>query len=325
MYDEIARKLAAKELIILDGGTGTEIQRSGVSMDSEVWCALANLTDGDAVREVHEEYIRAGAEVITANTYASSVLSFSHLEREHEIENIDRTAVKLAFEALADAATSPVAVAGSISVMPPVAHGTDRVPYQRWDPARVKPLFAKKAEVLADSGCDLIITEMMRDLEVSLWATEAAVATGLPVWVGISVERNREGELVGFGNHLWTLADLTRGLMATGAHAALVMHNELSITDKALEIIKSQWDGPVGAYPEAGYFQMPNWIFKDIPPQEFAEAGQRWRAAGADILGGCCGTTPAHIEALARAFRRPPAAPRARAAGPGSENPSDSS
>jgi homocysteine S-methyltransferase len=314
MYDQISRKLAAKELIILDGGTGTEIQRSGVSMDSEVWCALANLSDGDVVREVHEEYLRAGAEVITANTYASSVLSFSHLEREHEIENIDRTAVKLAREAIADAATSPIAVAGSISVMPPVTQGTDRVPYQRWDPDRVKPLFEKKADVLADAGCDLIIMEMMRDLEVSLWATEAAVATGLPVWVGISIERNREGQLVGFGNHLWTLADLTRGLMATGAQAALVMHNELSTTDEALDIIKSHWDGPVGAYPEAGFFQMPNWVFKDISPQEFAEACQRWRAEGADILGGCCGTTPAHIEALARAFRRPRGTPRAPAA-----------
>ncbi|NIR61243.1 MAG: hypothetical protein GWO02_17945, partial [Gammaproteobacteria bacterium] len=50
-----------------------------------------------------------------------------------------------------------------------------------------------------------------------LWATEAAVATGLPVWVGMSVERNDAGELVGFGNRRWTLAEMTRGLMATGA------------------------------------------------------------------------------------------------------------
>jgi homocysteine S-methyltransferase len=308
MYDEIARKLAEKEVIILDGGTGTEIQRSGVDMDSEVWCALANLTHGDVVREVHEDYIRAGAEVITANTYASSVLSFSHLERESEIETIDRAAVKLAHEAVAEAATSPIAVAGSISVMPPVTQGTDRIPFQRWEADRAKPLFKKKADVLAECGCDLLIMEMMRDLEVSLWATEAAVATGLPVWVGISVERNREGELVGFGNHLWTLADLTQGLMATGAHAALVMHNEMATTDDAIATIKSNWNGPVGAYPEAGYFQMPNWIFKDVSPQEFAEAGQRWRSDGADILGGCCGTTPAHIEALARTLRRAPTA-----------------
>jgi len=292
MYDDIARKLSEGEVVILDGGTGTEIQRKGVPMDSEVWCAMANLTHGDAVREVHAAYLRAGAHVITANTYASSPLSFSHLGREAEIKHIDRTAVRLAREAVEEAASSPVAVAGSCSVMPPVARGTDRVPDQRWERSRIKPLYDKKAGVLADAGCDLIIMEMMRDLEVSLWAIEAAVATGLPVWVGISVEQSESGRLVSFANHKWPLDELTRGLMATGARAALVMHNEISTTDESLEVLRSAWSGPVGAYPEAGYFEMPTWVFKDIAPREFAEAALRWRSAGAAILGGCCGITP---------------------------------
>ena len=303
MYDQIARRLASRETIILDGGTGTDLQRRGVAMNSEVWCAMANLSDGDVVRRVHADYVRAGAEIVTTNTYASSPLSFSSLGREDEIEGIDRAAVKLALEAVEQAASSPVAVAGSMSVMPPVARGTDRVQNPRWDPQRVKPLFKKKAEVLAEAGCDFIIMEMMRDLEVSLWATEAAVATGLPVWVGISVERGDNDELVGFNNPKWTLAELTRGLMDTGAHVALVMHNEISTTDDALKIIQSEWNGPVGAYPEAGYFEMPTWIFKDITPEELATACRRWRAAGATILGGCCGITPAHIEAVAKALR----------------------
>jgi S-methylmethionine-dependent homocysteine/selenocysteine methylase len=298
MYNEIARKLAAGGVVILDGGTGTEIQRQGVVMDSEVWCAMANLTHADAVRSVHTDYINAGAEVITANTYASSPLSFAHLGREDEIESIDRAAVSLARDAVEEAASSPVAVAGSCSVMPPVARGTDRVPDRQWDPARIKPLYERKTEVLADAGCDLIIMEMMRDLEVSLWATEAAVATGLPVWVGISVERNDEGELVSFANHQWGLAELTERLMATGAHAALVMHNEISTTDESLDLIRSVWNGPVGAYPEAGHFEMPTWVFRELSPREFAEAAVRWRGAGASILGGCCGITPEHIRAL---------------------------
>lgn len=303
MYDEIGRKLAAGEVVILDGGTGTEIQRHGVAMDSEVWCAAANLTHGDAVRAVHADYIRAGAEVITANTYASSPLSFSHLGREDELEQIDRAAVRLAREAVEEAASSPVAVAGSCSVMPPVARGVDRVPDLRWEPDRIKPLYEKKVNVLADAGCDLIIMEMMRDLEVSLWATEAAVATGLPVWVGMSVERTEDGRLMSFANQRWTLPDLARGLMETGAHAALVMHNEISTTGESLEEIKAVWRGPVGAYPEAGHFEMPTWVFRDIAPGEFAGAAVRWREAGASILGGCCGITPDHISALATAVR----------------------
>lgn len=303
MYTEIARKLAGRKPVILDGGTGTEIQRHGVDMDSEVWCAMANVTHGDAVRAVHEDYIRAGAEVITANTYASSPLSFSHLGREDEIEHIDRTAVRLAREAVEETASGSVAVAGSCSVMPPVARGTDRVPDRHWDSGRVRPLYQRKVDALADAGCDLIIMEMMRDLDVSLWATEAAVATGLPVWVGMSVERNDTGELVSFANHDWSLIDLARGLMATGAHAALVMHNEIATTDESLELIGSVWSGPLGAYPEAGHFEMPTWVFKDITPGDFATAAMRWRDAGACILGGCCGITPEHIRALADALR----------------------
>lgn len=306
MYSEIAERLEAGEVVVLDGGTGTEIQRHGVAMDSDVWCAAANLTHADAVRAVHGDYVRAGAQIITANTYASSPLSFAHLGREDEIGPIDRAAVRLAREAVQETASSPVAVAGSCSVMPPVACGTDRVPDLQWDPGRIRPLYEEKVAVLAEAGCDLIIMEMMRDLEVSLWATEAAVATGLPVWVGMSVERTESGDIVSFANHKWTLPELAGGLMDTGAQAALVMHTEISTTGEAIELIKSVWDGPVGAYPEAGRFEMPTWVFKDITPGQFAAAALQWRDAGASILGGCCGITPAHIESLARALNQPP-------------------
>lgn len=300
MYETLAHKLESGALIILDGGTGTDIQQRGVPMNDDVWCAVANLTHGDTVRAVHEDYIRAGAEVVTANTYASSPLSFASLGREDEIEAIDREAVRLAREAVQRVAASPVCVAGSVSVMPAITRGTDRFEQVRWQAERVRPLYQRKVQVLADAGCDLLIMEMMRDLDVSLWATEAAVATGLPVWVGISVERDERGVLVGFGKHQWQLQELTRGLMETGAHVALVMHNEISTTDEALAIIRSEWSGPVGAYPEAGYFQMPNWVFRDVSEDDFVAACRRWRDAGARILGGCCGITPAHISALAR-------------------------
>ncbi len=300
-YEEIARKFYTGAPIILDGGTGTDIQRRGALMDGEVWCAMANLTHGDMVRAVHEDYVRAGAEVVTANTYASSPLSFLALGREDEIEAIDRRAVAIAREAVSAAATSPVAVAGSFSVMPALTRGNDRVADRRWEADVVKPLFERKARVLADAGCDLIIMEMMRDLDVSLWATRAAMSTGLPVWVGMSVERGEDGTPVSYGNHRWPLTELAAGLMETGADAALIMHHDIDITDEALALIRSVWPGPMGAYPEAGHFEMPNWVFHDVSEEAFVEACRRWRGVGASILGGCCGVTPAHIAALVRA------------------------
>jgi len=304
MYDRIAHKLQSGELVILDGGVGTDIERRGVPMNDEVWCATVNLTHGDEVRAVHEDYIRAGAEVITANTYASSPLSFAGLGREDEIEAIDREAVRLAYEAVDRAAIRPVAVAGSVSVMPSIDRGTEHGAAPRIDRDRVRSLYEHKARVLADAGCDLLIMEMMRDLDASRLATEAAVATGLPVWVGMSVERVA-GSLLSHDNHQCTLAEMTRGLMIDGARVALVMHNEMSITDEALEIIRDEWDGPIGAYPESGFFEMPHWVFKDLSPDDFVDACRRWREGGAAILGGCCGITPAHIEALSDALGQP--------------------
>lgn len=300
MYESVERKLREGGTVILDGGTGTDLQRRGVPMDDAVWCAMANLSHGDVVRAVHRDYIDAGAEVITANTYASSPLSFASIGREGEIEGIDRTAVRLA---RSEADGRGVAVAGSISVMPAVARGLDRNPDPAIDAERLLPLYRKKAATLADAGCDLLIMEMMRDLDVSLWATEAAVATGLPVWVGLTVERSDDGRLLSYANRRWSLAELVRGLMATGAHAALIMHHEIPITEPALQIMREHFPGPIGAYPEAGHFEMPDWIFEDIEPAEFAEASVRWRAAGARMIGGCCGTTPSHIDAVARRLR----------------------
>ena len=93
MYSQIEKKLKSGEVIVLDGGTGTDIQRRGGAMSGETWCADANLTHPDIVREVHEDYIRAGAELITANTFATSALLFNALGRDADLLNIDQAAV----------------------------------------------------------------------------------------------------------------------------------------------------------------------------------------------------------------------------------------
>ncbi len=84
-YSRIAKKLAKAETIILDGGTGTDIQSRGVPMAGETWCAEANLSHPDVVRSVHEDYIKAGAEIVTANTYPTSPLLFNALGRDQDM------------------------------------------------------------------------------------------------------------------------------------------------------------------------------------------------------------------------------------------------
>jgi homocysteine S-methyltransferase len=300
MYDVIRQKLAKDEPIILDGGTGTDIQRRGVPMSNSTWCAEANLTHPQVVSEVHADYIKAGADIIIANTFATSALLFNALDRDDELLTIDKAAVKIAKDA---AKGHDVAVAGSMSTMRPVVAGSDRTSKQReWPEAEARALFKRKADNLAAAGVDFIMMEMMRDTDYSVWATEAAQATGLPVWIGISVERH-DGKLTGFGREDQDFNTVARVLSALKPDVISIMHTSPNDTDEAIDILRKHWKGPIGAYPESGYFKMPDWTFVDIiPPEEFVKRSGAWKKKGVTAFGGCCGLGPEHITALHKAF-----------------------
>ena len=267
-------------------------------MSGATWCAEVNLTHPEIVQAVHEDYLRAGAEVITANTFATSALLFNALGRDDDLLRIDAAAVAIAKRAAQDPG---VAVAGSMSTMRPVVAGSDRTQLEReWPEAEARALFRRKAEGLKAAGVDLIMMEMMRDTDYSVWATEAALATGLPVWVGISVERRADGVLAGFGRHDCELERSAARLAALQPQVMSVMHSSPNDTGEALDIVRRHWHGPLGVYPESGYFQMPDWQFVDIiPPGELVAKALHWKQQGATLFGGCCGIGPEHIEALA--------------------------
>ena len=303
MYKFIQQKLDRGQAIILDGGTGTDIQRRGAPMSGDTWCAEVNLTHQEIVRAVHEDYIARGADIITANTFASSALSFNHYGRDDDLLKIDNAAVAIARQAAKD---TPVAVAGSVSTMRPVAPGTDRTLKEReWPEAQARELFRRKVENLANAGVDLLMMEMMRDVDYSVYATEAAIATGLPVWVGISVERGEGGKLVGFGREDQLLDDVAKRLAATQPAVMNIMHTSSNDTDEGLDILVKYWKGPIGVYPECGYFKSPDWQFIDvITPEDLVGKSHDWQKKGASIFGGCCGIGPDHIAALAMEFKR---------------------
>ena len=304
MYKIIQQKLDKGQTIILDGGTGTDIQRRGAPMSGETWCADANLTHPDTVQAVHEDYIAAGADIIIANTFATSALLFNNLKRDENLLEIDRVAVKIAKNAVA-AKKKQVAVAGSISTMRPMVTGSDRNNLDlSWPEVEARRLFRQKAHNMAKTGVHLIMMELMRDCDYALWATEAAMETGLPVWVGVSAERRDDGALVGFGRPEFLFEDVAKILAATKPAVISVMHTSANDTADAIDIVKRHWDGPLGAYPESGYFKSPDWVFVDvISPAALVEHSRRWETQGATIFGGCCGIGADHIAALSKEFK----------------------
>ena len=309
-------KLDAGDVIVLDGAIGSEIDRLGGKMDAAAWCGVANVTHPDTVQRVHESYLEAGADVITANTFATCRHVLEGAGYGAQTAAINRRAVQLAQHARDRVAPDrPVAIAGSMSNNVAWLPGTvvpdpDYLP----SPEQESANYREMAETLADAGCDLLIMEMLQDVEHARRVTEAAVATGLPVWAGISTSRGADGEMTGWNqgeeeeDHrlpddyehqtpepLTTIID---AICALGPTAVGIMHSSLPCTTPGLEIVFERWGGPVMAYPEATGIDPVSRVARGVDPVDFAEHCRSWVEGGVQIIGGCCGTTIHHIRAM---------------------------
>jgi S-methylmethionine-dependent homocysteine/selenocysteine methylase len=314
----IARRLGAGEVVVLDGGVSTELQRRGVPIDHVSWFGAANLKHLDAVQALHEDYIRAGAEVIIANTHSTSRAALEPAGLGDRVEECNRRAVQAALRARGAVADRPVAVAGSISSFVPAAMGLD-------DHTDLRNLatFQEQATILADAGVDLIALEMMDSACYGLAAIEAAVATGLPVWLGMSPIRFSSGRLGTYSADTPCIMpvedpdapDAFQELVkeyasvAPALAAVTLMHVGLGVITEALAIVRGQFPGtPLGVYAEVGEWQAPEWLFADLSPDEYLQEARGWADAGVQLIGSCCGTGPDHVRALARGLpKRVPA------------------
>jgi homocysteine S-methyltransferase len=294
----LEERTAAGRVLVIDGGMGTELEARGVRMDDAAWSGAANLEHPDVIGAAHEDYIRAGAEVIITNTFSAGRWPLEPAGFGDRIEEANRNAVRAALEARARTGRPDVVVAGSISRT--AALDYDGAPR----PVDARAVYDEQAAILADAGVDLIALEMISALEYGLPALEAARATGLPIWLGVSASRDREGRLVCWHNETVPFDKFVREIVAPDIAAVHVMHTDIPDVDDALEVVRSHWSGPFGAYPQSGGFVPPHWQFSNLTPDEFVQHARGWVALGATILGGCCGTRPEHIAALATAFAR---------------------
>ncbi len=291
-------KLLADEILIIDGGTGSELQRRGVAMDANAWSGAAALKHEALLRQIHRDYIGAGAEVITANTFGTTRFVLASAGLDDEFERINRRAMRAARQARDDAAAGPVAIAGSLSCLPP---RNDPAGYP--EPHEELNAYCELADLLDAEGADLIALEMMEDTVHARLAMSAAVETGLPVWLGVSTRMSEAGDaLVGFDFPETPLADPLDVLIPMQPAVVNVMHTPPEAVGPALNELKRRWDGPCGAYPELGDFEAPDWQFtQHLTPGEFVSLAAEWVRQGARLLGGCCGTLPEHILALKEA------------------------
>jgi S-methylmethionine-dependent homocysteine/selenocysteine methylase len=305
-YSLMEQRLQGGGIVLLDGGTGTELEKRGAAMDPAAWCGPATLDNAEILKSIHLDYMSSGADVITTNTYASSRLMLEPAGYGERFEEINRAAVTAAHQAREMSGRSDVLVAGSLSHMCPMAADTDRPDADREAPVEImREGFHELAMLLRDAGCDLILLEMMYCPRRTPLAFEAALATGLPVWAGFAARRDERGEVVSFArDESVPLADILSVLEGADVQAAGLMHTAADVVADAIVILRQHYPGQLMAYPDSGYFRMPSWQFEDIiEPEVLVGFARGWVDNGVQILGGCCGLSPDHIAALHQAFR----------------------
>lgn len=285
------KKLDDGGTLVLDGGTGTELRRRGMALSDSTWSALASLAQFDVLRAIHADYIAAGADVITTNTFATTRFVLDAGGLADDFAPINARAVEAAREAR-DAAGRDVAIAGSVSCLPP-RFDVHAYPSERTERAA----YLELAETLAEAGVDLFVLEMLQETRHAPLACEAARAVGLPVWLGVSCRVGAGGALVGFDFPLVSLGECLEAVLPFGPAAVNVMHSPVAAIAPALGEIRARWPRTLGVYPEigSGTPHVPN----AVSPDALAALAFEWIVAGARIVGGCCGTTPEHVRALA--------------------------
>ncbi|HYA95564.1 MAG TPA: homocysteine S-methyltransferase family protein, partial [Terriglobales bacterium] len=296
-YEPIARKLRAGEMVILDGAIGTEILRRNVT-----WADHQLASQPEFVRGIHEDYIRAGADVISTNSFQLCRRAlYNHFRDEVHRRQIgaadldDRAdkllaaSVHLAIEARKRAAAGrPVAVAAAITTLE-WCFRPDLAPSAKQAESEYREIF----QVVKDAGADLVLLETLNSISEARAALEVAKGLGLPFWTSfVCDERGRlfTGE---------TMADMVAALEPLGVDAILLNCAPPGDINAGLKELLAYAHVTTGAYPHIGRFDPPEWMFTDeYPPARYVQVAGSWKQMGARILGGCCGTTPDHIKAL---------------------------
>ena len=297
----IVDRLRRGETLLMDGATGSELQRRGVDVSKGakkgelgVWSASANVEAPDVVRGVHEDYYSAGADLVTSNSFWTNRPKLAMIGEEARWEEYTRAAGELAVGAR-DAVSPGSYVAGGIA--PP---GGD---------VDLCAEFEDQARVLAGAGVDVMLPEYVYSIEDAVVCVEACATSGLPVFLGICnvtpEGAMRSGE---------SLEDLAAALRGRPVDAVLIMCTSPGDISAAMPRLRQVFDDAVGAYANVGYRINPNFgesadekwhVFRDegCPPERYAEFAAEWKEMGANVIGGCCATTPAHVEAIRPAVK----------------------
>jgi homocysteine S-methyltransferase len=288
--------LKAGNILILDGPMGTELIRREVPIPAPLWSAAALRTHPGVVLEIHHDYLRAGADILTTNSFRTARRPLAKAGLGKDAARLTRKSVQLAQEARDQTGGGrAIWIAGSLAPLEdcyaPAASAFEAFAYAE---------HLEHASHLADAGVDLILIETMNAVSEAMAALRAARDTRLPVGVGLvchSHGRLLSGEKV---------QDAARALSTLRPDFVSVNCTPVMGTRVALKAIAEEIDLPLCAYANAGQpMKDPGtWRFDPgMNPESYVRAARTWVKSGARIVGSCCGTGPDYIRALSAEFK----------------------
>ncbi len=284
--------------LLSDGAMGTVLHQRGINFE-DCFDGL-NLSHPALIAEVHHEYIEAGANIIQTNTFGANRFKLTRHGLENKVVEINHAAVDLAHR-IVNASFKDVLIAGDVGPL-----GVRIAPFGRVQPEQARQAFNEQIQALVDAQVDLLIIETMTDLLETNEAIQAAraLAPNMPVVASMTFTRD-DRTLLGDSP-----ARVARFLQHAGAD--LIGINCSGGPNQILRLLKEM----VVAVPGASFSVMPNagWpeqvggrIMYPAAPEYFGEYADSFCKAGARLVGGCCGTTPQHIQAMSKAIQSNPA------------------
>ena len=298
-YNLIKQRLENNDTIILDGAIGAELEKKGAKMHKDLWCGTCSVESPDLVKKVHEEYILAGADIITTNTYATTPIAMKQYGFDDQINEFNKKSVQIAKEAVKNS-NKDIAVAGSVSTFGSLyKFGTEAM----------KPGFKEQLKILSGEGVDLIILEAMSSqADIVETIIECSLESKLPVWLSIScvIDDKTNKVMLGYNDTIDSDTSIYEDFETSINNFSkihkgpiLIAHSDIEVTGQAIKIAKKKFNGVLGAYPNRGHYEKPHWKFVDnITPSEYLEKAKSWVEDGAQIVGGCCGVGVEEIKAI---------------------------
>lgn len=293
------RELVAREPLLADGAMGTALIARGI-VDLDGCVEFVNISEPDAVLDVHREFVEAGSKIVEANTFGGSRFNLAAHGHEDRLEEINRRGIEIAKEATSQRSgdASGVLVAGSVGPL-----RVRLAPYGRVSKTAAREAYAEQIAILARAGADLIWIETQSDLNEMREALKAAHSVcDLAVIVTATFTPDDRTLLGSTPEHV------AKRLVELGADAIGVNCSEgPAQVVRVLDVMRPvAGEVPLVAMPNAGGpTRVGERIFYPATPEYFGEYARQFLAVGASVIGGCCGTGPEHIRAMAAALAEP--------------------